>query len=485
MCRTAVSVWMATNLGNSSTAYNAWAVSATCQTTTAAISIGLPSASLTLATAVSWLRSRTDTFRRRVNGFTNTSPASRTVPWYRPNSCTTRASPATTGTRPDSTSAPATSRMVAHPAETPLPALLLRADISSPIPTHRTTRPATRAKTPGPDQALCSASGAVAGLSVVAEGCMPIAGHLLLTCLTISTYHIDINLARRAAGVSDGKRAESTGNGAEGPFTGKLAVVTGGGSGMGRELVRQLAAQGCSVAACDWHADTIAATEAMARADAPPGVRVTGHACDVSDEAQVLRFRDELLQAHGSDHVDLVFSNAGIGGAASFVTDSREEWERTFAVDWWGTYYCARAFLPLLIASGDGVLVNTSSVNGLWASLGPGMPNTAYATAKFAVRGFSEALIEDLRTNAPGVRVVVVIPGHVGTDIVANSLRARGLPEPEQMSDAQLQELIPQDARARLIRAGLLPAGASAEQMRQFLARAATDFRDKAPVTAA
>ena len=268
-------------------------------------------------------------------------------------------------------------------------------------------------------------------------------------------------------------------------FAGKLAVVTGGGSGMGRELARQLAAQGCSVAACDWHADAVARAAAVAQSAAGPGVRVTSHACDVCDEAQVLRFRDELLAGHASDHVDLVFSNAGIGGGGSFVNDSREEWEHTFAVDWWGVYYCARVFLPLLIASGDGVLVNTSSVNGLWASLGPGMPNTAYAAAKFAVRGFSEALIEDLRTNAPGVRVAVVMPGHVGTDIVANSLRARGLPEPEQMSDAQLAELIPGAAREKLIRAGLLPAGASAEQVRRFLIRAASDFRDKAPVSAA
>jgi NAD(P)-dependent dehydrogenase (short-subunit alcohol dehydrogenase family) len=209
-------------------------------------------------------------------------------------------------------------------------------------------------------------------------------------------------------------------------FAGKLAVVTGGGSGMGRELVRQLAAQGCSVAACDWHPDAVAETASLARADAGSGVLVTGHACDVSDEAQVLRFRDELLGQHTSDHVDLVFANAGIGGAGSFANDSREEWEHTFAVDWWGVYYCARTFLPLLIASGAGVLVNTSSVNGLWAALGPGLPNTAYSAAKFAVRGFTEALIEDLRTNAPQVRVAVVMPGHVGTDIIGNTLRAHG-----------------------------------------------------------
>ena len=267
-------------------------------------------------------------------------------------------------------------------------------------------------------------------------------------------------------------------------FAGKLAVVTGGGSGMGRELVRQLAEQGCSVAACDWQPDTVAETAAMAQADALRGVRVTAHACDVSDEAQVLRFRDELLAEHGSDHVDLVFSNAGIGGGGSFVNDSREDWERTFATDWWGVYHCARTFLPLLIASGDGVLVNTSSVNGIWAALGPGMPNTAYSAAKFAVRGFSEALVEDLRSNAPQVRVVVVIPGHVGTDIVANSLRAHGR-EPERMTDVQVEELIPADARDRLIRAGALPQGASADDLRQFLMRAGNDFRDKAPVSAA
>jgi NAD(P)-dependent dehydrogenase (short-subunit alcohol dehydrogenase family) len=268
-------------------------------------------------------------------------------------------------------------------------------------------------------------------------------------------------------------------------FTGKLAVVTGGGSGMGRELVRQLAAQGCSVAACDLNADAVADAAAMARAGAPPGVRVTAHACDVSDEAQVLRFRDELLAGHASDHVDLCFSNAGIGGGGSFISDTREEWELTFAVDWWGVYYCARAFLPLLIASGDGILVNTSSANGFWATLGPGMPNTAYSTAKFAVKGFSEALIEDLRTNAPQVRVAVVMPGHVGTDIIANSLRARGLPGPEHMSDAQLEELIPRDAQAKLIRAGLLAEGASADELRQLLMRMNADFRDKAPLSAA
>ena len=217
-------------------------------------------------------------------------------------------------------------------------------------------------------------------------------------------------------------------------FAGKLAVVTGGGSGMGRELVRQLAAAGCSVATCDLAADSVARTAALAREGMPADTTVTGHVCDVSDEAQVLRFRDELLEAHAAGHVDLVFSNAGIGGGGSFISEPREVWERTFAVDWWGVYYCARAFLPLLIKSPEGVLVNTSSVNGFWATLGPGMPHTAYSAAKFAVKGFSEALIEDLRVNAPHVRVVLVMPGHVGTDIVANSMRAHGMPPADELN---------------------------------------------------
>ncbi len=279
--------------------------------------------------------------------------------------------------------------------------------------------------------------------------------------------------------------AGSAGYGAPGSFTGKLAVVTGGGSGMGRELVCQLAAQGCSVAACDLQADSIAETAALAQAALLEGARVTGHRCDVSDEAQVLRFRDEVREQHATNHVNLVFNNAGIGGGESFVNGARDVWEHTFAVDWWGVYYCTRAFLPLLIASSEAVLVNTSSVNGFWASLGPGVPNTAYSTAKFAVRGFSEALIEDLRASAPNVRVAVVMPGHVGTDIIVNSLRARGLPGPQHMSDAQVEELIPPDVQAELIRGGALAKGASADELRQMLVRMNADFRDKAPLSAA
>jgi NAD(P)-dependent dehydrogenase (short-subunit alcohol dehydrogenase family) len=262
-------------------------------------------------------------------------------------------------------------------------------------------------------------------------------------------------------------------------FTGKLAVVTGGGSGIGRELVRELAAQGCSVAVCDLNPDSVAATAATAWALAPPGVAVTGHVCDVSDEAQVQRFRDELLEQHASDHVDLVFANAGVFGGASFVKDPREEWERTFAINWQGVYFCARTFLPLLIASGDGVLVNTGSVAGFWATAGAGLPITAYSTSEFAIKGFSEALVEDLRSNAPQVRVVVVMPGVVNTDIAENSRRALGLPAWDQLSDAQLLELLPGNTRGTLIEMGLLAEDFSADDLRQVIRRMKPELQDQ------
>jgi NAD(P)-dependent dehydrogenase (short-subunit alcohol dehydrogenase family) len=277
-------------------------------------------------------------------------------------------------------------------------------------------------------------------------------------------------------------------------YAGKVAVVTGGGSGMGRELVIQLAAEGCSVAAGDVHEKAVAETASLARAAAPDGTTVTSHACDVADEAQVLRFRDEVMSAHAADHVDLVFSNAGIGGGGSFVADPREQWERVFAVDFWGVYYCARAFLPLLIKSAEGVLVNTSSLNGFWASLGQGMPHTAYSTAKFAVKGFSEALIEDLRVHAPHVRVAVVMPGHVATNIVANSMIAFGVPEADALeANRGFHDSAPLSAAGAAtvildeVRAGAwrILVGTDAHRLDEYVRAHPADAYDYAKLTAA
>jgi NAD(P)-dependent dehydrogenase (short-subunit alcohol dehydrogenase family) len=262
-------------------------------------------------------------------------------------------------------------------------------------------------------------------------------------------------------------------------FAGRLAVVTGGGSGMGRELVVQLAADGCSVATCDVNEGALAETAELAQAGAPEGVRVSTHLCDVGDETQVAAFRDAVLAQHGTDHIDLLFNNAGIAGGGSFITSKREEWERTFGVTWGGVYNCTRAFVTALIASEDAYLVNTSSVNGFWASLGPGMPHTAYSTAKFAVKGFSESLMEDFKVNAPHVKVAVVMPGHIGTNIVTNTRLAHGS-DPDAMTAEELD-----DVRTLMARRGIPAEGIADGDLQQMIKMMGEMFRDNAPMSAA
>ena len=263
-------------------------------------------------------------------------------------------------------------------------------------------------------------------------------------------------------------------------FRDRIAVITGGGTGMGRELARQLAAEGCHVALCDVSAEHMAETKALSERGAPRGARVTTHVCDVSDERQVLAFRDAVKRQHATEHVHLVFNNAGVAGGGSLFTDERRDWDRTFAVCWGGVYYCTRAFLPLLVAAPEAHLVNTSSVNGFWATLGPTMPHTAYSAAKFAVKGFTEALIGDLRVNAPHVGVSVVMPGHVGTSIVLNSAMVLGRPIPKEMTAQDLQPL-----RERMNKQGLPGDAFSDDQLRAIMQQLAEDFRDKAPLSAA
>ncbi len=262
-------------------------------------------------------------------------------------------------------------------------------------------------------------------------------------------------------------------------FEGRLAVVTGGGTGMGREITRQLAAEGCHVAIGDVSAESMAETQELCAQDSPAGTRVTTHVADVSDEGQMLAFRDGVMEAHATDRINLLFNNAGIGGGGSFITDDRAAWDKVFGVCWGGVYHGSRAFLPLLIASDEGHIVNTSSVNGFWATLGLGTPHTAYSAAKFAVKGFTEALIVDLRVNAPHVKASVVMPGHVGTQIVHNSFREHGR-NPKEMTEEQLEQL-----RAEIAGQGVDLGGASNEDIRQGMIMQADLFRDLAPTSAA
>ena len=119
-------------------------------------------------------------------------------------------------------------------------------------------------------------------------------------------------------------------------FTNKLGVITGGGDGMGRSLALQLSAAGCHVAICDISEDMLAETKQLCEAQAPDDTVVSTHICDVGVEAEILRFRDEVLAAHATDRIDLLFNNAGIGGGASVVDSPRDTWDRTFDVCWGG-----------------------------------------------------------------------------------------------------------------------------------------------------
>jgi NAD(P)-dependent dehydrogenase (short-subunit alcohol dehydrogenase family) len=262
-------------------------------------------------------------------------------------------------------------------------------------------------------------------------------------------------------------------------FGGKIAVVTGGGTGMGRALTEQLAAAGCHVAICDVSTEHMAETKRLA-SEAAPGVRISTHVCDVSDEKQVIAFRDAVAVEHDTRHVNLLFNNAGIGGGGSFLEDDRTEWERTFGVCWFGVYYCSRAFMPMLVASDAGYVVNTSSVNGFWACLGPTTAHTAYSAAKFAVKGFSEALVVDLRMNAPHVKVAVVMPGHVGTSIVMNTSKVLGKPDALALPADEVVRI-----RAQLVKRGIPVVHMSDDQLRAVMHQLAVSFRDNAPTTAA
>jgi NAD(P)-dependent dehydrogenase (short-subunit alcohol dehydrogenase family) len=263
-------------------------------------------------------------------------------------------------------------------------------------------------------------------------------------------------------------------------FRDKLAVITGGGTGMGRALAEQLTADGCHVAICDVLAENMAETKALCAARAHPGTRISTHVCDVSDERQVLAFRDAVTAQHGTNHINLLFNNAGIGAGGSFLKDTRADWDRTFSICWFGVYYCTRAFLPLLVASDAGYLVNISSVNGFWACLGPQTAHTAYSTAKFAVKGFSEALLVDLRLHAPHVQVAVVMPGHVGTSIVTNTNKVLGKPDALEMRPEDVARV-----RELLLDRGVPAGDMTDDQIRAAMHQLALSFRDEAPLTAA
>jgi NAD(P)-dependent dehydrogenase (short-subunit alcohol dehydrogenase family) len=214
----------------------------------------------------------------------------------------------------------------------------------------------------------------------------------------------------------------------------------------------------------------------LCRTGAPQGTLVSSYRADVSIEDQVSAFAQSVRREHDTDKVHLLFNNAGIGGGGSIVNGDRVQWDKTFNVCWGGVYYCTRAFMPLLLNASEAHIVNTSSVNGFWASIGPGRPHTAYCAAKFAVKGFSEALMTDLAVNAPHIKCSVVMPGHIGTEIVANSRKI--------LSGSETAIDVPA-VRKALSAQGTDLSSMSDDQVRALVEAQAKAFRDNAPTTAA
>jgi NAD(P)-dependent dehydrogenase (short-subunit alcohol dehydrogenase family) len=232
---------------------------------------------------------------------------------------------------------------------------------------------------------------------------------------------------------------------------------------------------------CDVSAAAMAETKRLCEVERlPQGLRITTHIADVSNEDDVKRFAGEVGERQDTDKIHLLFNNAGIGGGGSMFVHERSEWERTFNVCWLGVYYNTRAFLPMMLKADRGHIVNTSSVNGFWASVGPNVPHTAYCAAKFAVKGFSEALQTDLRMNAPHIKCSVVMPGHIGTSIVSNSRKIQSGNDSDSFSANEIAQM-----RARVASMGVDVSKLSDDDIGKRAHERARRFLEDAPTTAA
>jgi NAD(P)-dependent dehydrogenase (short-subunit alcohol dehydrogenase family) len=195
-------------------------------------------------------------------------------------------------------------------------------------------------------------------------------------------------------------------------FQGKVAAITGAGSGMGRTLALSLGRRGCHLALSDVNeaglAETVAATSAH-------GVKVTSKRVDVASREQVYVWADEVAREHG--RCNLVFNNAGVALGSTIEGADYKDFEWIVGINFWGVVYGTKAFLPHLKASGEGHIVNMSSLFGLLSVPGQG----TYNATKFAVRGFTEALREELDMTHSPVSATCVHPGGIKTNIARDA----------------------------------------------------------------
>ena len=193
---------------------------------------------------------------------------------------------------------------------------------------------------------------------------------------------------------------------------GRVAAITGAGSGIGRALALELAGRGCHLALSD--VDEVGLSETRQRASGI-GVRVTVDRVDVADRGEVERWAEQVEAAHGAAH--LVINNAGVGLGGSLRRVSYEDFQWLMGINFWGVVHGTRAFLPILERQSEGHIVNISSVFGLIAA----PLNGSYNAAKFAVRGYSEALRMELELDGLPIGVTCVHPGGIKTNVARSA----------------------------------------------------------------